>query len=239
MRHVLLINLLLVSAAIGVAPPVPRGLTTTSTVTQTASASASDEIQQLVRQLGDRDYKTREAAHAALANLGEAALPVLALSIDDDNPEIARRVQMLMRRPDDPELRMHVVTRLIATTDPARVQMGVYWLFREPIVDYPLFKRATQEATGIRRAMFRPICDQLNQWRRTTELFERRQKELTVSKPDAAAHERTMQAESFYYQAEAAYWQALDAADLYRSTPSAARETSSQTAEVSSQPSGD
>ncbi len=230
MRSVLSILCFLVSATFGFAPP-----NETSPASQSASAPAtqpsfSDKVDALVQLLGHRDYRTRESAQRQLAALGDAALPEMVRSINHDNPEISRRIQGLIRRPDDPALRIETVRQLIRTGDQSQIETAVYMLFKTPIVDYPRFKRITDGASGIERAMFEPICEQLSQWRQITERFEARQARLVVEKPDAARREREMHEGTYFYQAEAALWTAIEAAEDYR----AARKTAN--ASASTQP---
>lgn len=216
MRILYSIGILLGTALMGVAPPATDSPTSQSTSVPTTQSALSKKVRRLVERLGDRDYRTREAAQIELKALGDAALPELVQSLDDKNPEIARRVQLLMRRPEDPKLRVETVRRMIATGDPALVEKGVYMLFKSPIEDYPLFKAVTAGSSGVERAMFQPVCEQLDQWRKSTEIFEGRQERLLAEKPDAARREREMHEGSYYYQAEAAYWQAVEACIDYR-----------------------
>lgn len=55
-----------------------------------------ERIRALVRQLGDRDYKTREAAHAVLQDLPSAALPVLQDRMRSRDPEIKVRLRLII-----------------------------------------------------------------------------------------------------------------------------------------------
>lgn len=237
MRFVVFILLLLVSAAFEFAPPANRIASTQSTRAATSSR-ASSHIRRLVEQLGDKSYEKREAAQRELAALGDAALPELVQVIDCDNAEIARRTHLLIRRPKDPALRVELVRRLIATGDPARVQTGIYMLFKSPIEDYPRFKEVTDASTGVERAMFKPVCEQLKQWRQATEIFERRQQEhAEKNELEAAKKEREMQAGSYYYQAEAGYALAIDAYTEYLEAHSGVLPApTSQPTDASSQP---
>ncbi|MCB9853290.1 MAG: hypothetical protein H6819_09365 [Phycisphaerales bacterium] len=230
MRSLSSIGLLLVTALIGASPPTTSAPATQATSTATTQSALTMKVRRLVAKLGDRNYRAREAAQLELKALGDAALPELVESLDDENPEISRRVQLLMRRPENPNLRVETVRRLIATGDPRLVEMGVYMLFKSPIEDYPLFKAVTDESSGVERAMFEPVCEQLGQWRRSTEIFESRQERLMAEKPDAAKREREMHEGSYYYQAEAAYWQAVEACEDYRERVSADHSASTKPA---------
>lgn len=237
MRLLLSISLLLVSALGAFSPPTnPVSLATQTASAPTTQSAKADRVERLIEALGDRKYQTRESAHRQLAAMGDRALAQLAAAIQNPNPEVARRAQMLMRRPDDPVLRIKVVRCLIATTDPKLMEQGVYMLFRAPVTDYPLFKEVTDNATGIERAMFDPICEQMKQWRDSTLLFERRQSELIKTKPEAAERERNMHADTLYYQAEAAYWSAMDAVLDYREAAALKAQTTSQPAGATTRP---
>ncbi|MCA9255603.1 MAG: hypothetical protein KDA33_08185 [Phycisphaerales bacterium] len=211
MRILCSIGILLASALMGAAPGPPSDPTSRAASQPTTRSATGNKVRRLIARLGHERYQIRETAQRDLKALGDAALPELAIAISHENPEIARRAQTLLRRPNDPRLRMEVVRRLIATTNPALVEKGVYMLFEDPIADYARFRELTDNASGLERAMFKPICDQLGQWRRMTELFESRQAMLINDKPEAATHERNQHADSYYYQADAAYYQALDA----------------------------
>lgn len=230
MRSVLSILCLLISATFGFAPPNESSLASQPASAPASQPSFSDKVDALVQLLGHRDYRTRESAQRQLAALGDAALPEIVRFINHDNPEIQRRVQGLIRRPADPALRIDTVRELIRTGDQSQIETAVYMLFKSPIEDYPRFKKVTDEASGIERAMFDPICEQLSQWRQITERFEARQARLVVEKPDAARREREMHEGTYFYQAEAALWTAIEAAEDYR----AARNTAN--ASASTQP---
>lgn len=73
------------------------------------------KVEQLVADLGSDDYRTREKAGAALAALGEKALPGMkAALLATDNPEVQRRLAVLVRKMD--------VERLVA---PKKVTLSV------------------------------------------------------------------------------------------------------------------
>jgi len=184
--------------------------TTQTATTQPATTQTARRVDRLIRQLGDADYRAREAAQAALADLGDAALPHVVQYLDSDDPEIVSRLGPLIRRPADPDLRVELAVRLIETEDPDWIEPGVHMLFREPRQDYDRLVARTADATGPRRALFDPIIAQLAQWRHMTEMFHQRYEKLKTSDPDAARRMRAMHAESELYQAEAAYWTAVE-----------------------------
>ncbi|HPF39514.1 MAG TPA: hypothetical protein P5081_07960 [Phycisphaerae bacterium] len=242
MRILCSIAILLASALVGAGPPPPSTPTSQAESRPTSQSATSDRIRRLIAQLGHERYQLREAAQRELKAMGDAALPDVAIAISHENPEIARRAQALLRRPKDARLRVEIVRRLIATTNPALVEKGVYMLFENPIEDYALFRELTDNASGLERAMFVPICDQLGQWRRITELFESRQAKLISEKPEAAIHERNQHADSYYYQADAAYYQAMDAILDFREASAAGLTTSRPTSEPpapTTRPAGD
>jgi len=199
-------------------PPTTATSSAPSTTSRPAGPSpvVAAKIDRLIQRLGDRDFRTRERAQRELAALGDVALPQIAANLGHDNPEVAHRLKSLLRRPDDAALRVATAERLIASADPDWMETGVYMLFRDPIADADAFRSITDRSTGIERAMFEPIADQLDGWKRMTELHLRRQETLVKEKPEAAAKERKMHADSLYYEAEAAYWQAVEAAESYR-----------------------
>lgn len=147
--------------------------------------------------------------------MGEAALPYLIDFIGDANPEISNRIAAIIKRPKDPALRVEVAVRLLATADPDQMESGVYMLFESPIEDYDLFVKRTRNARGLERAIFQPVAEQLANWKKITERFNRRYERLRREKPAVAAKELKLHRGSMYYQAEAAYWTALDAAQAY------------------------
>lgn len=63
-----------------------------------AVAPAADAPERLVRQLGAPRYADREAAEAALAALGPAAIPALQAAVASADPETARRAAGLLAR---------------------------------------------------------------------------------------------------------------------------------------------
>lgn len=198
--------------------PTTRPVTGRATTTQPTAATRppnAESIRRLVLQLGAPEYRLRQAAQEKLADLGGTALPVLADFIDSPNDEIANRVAALIRRPSDPVLRVEIAVRLLATTDPDRMEPAVYMLFEDPIEDCDRFAARVRNAEGRRRAVFDAVAGQLAEWKKNTERFRKRRARLLREKPEAAAKELKMQKESKFYQAEAAYWQAVDAAETY------------------------
>jgi hypothetical protein len=63
----------------------------------TRAADANPRISQLITQLGDEDFRKREAASAELKGLGKAAEPQLKAAADNKDPEIRTRVVQLLQ----------------------------------------------------------------------------------------------------------------------------------------------
>ena len=82
-RMIGLLGLALATAtALAVAPP-PRPLGT-------------PEVQRLIEQLGDRDYRARERAERQLEAEGQSALPLLRKALGHRDPEVRKRVMRLV-----------------------------------------------------------------------------------------------------------------------------------------------
>ncbi len=173
-------------------------------------------VRTLVAELGSPAYRVREAAQKKLAKLGEKAMPHLVEFIGSADLEVANRIAALIRRPNDPHVRIEVAVRLLATGDPDWMEPAVHMLFETPRVDCDLFLRRTAKATGRERATFRPVAEQLATWKRITEFFYRRQEQLLQEqKAEAARKDRELHDGSKLYQAEAAYWSAVEAMEDY------------------------
>ncbi len=223
MRYICLSLLLLVTGAF--APQRSFGPASRPTTTQASSAPTSQPhndpkmnslVRKLVAELGAPAYRVRENAQKRLAKLGEKAMPHLVEFIGTGGPEVSNRVTALITRPDDPHVRVEVAVRLLATADPDWMEPAVYMLFETPTVDYDLFVRRTAGAKGIEQAIFEPVAEQLHTWKRSTELFDKRQvRLLREKKAEAARKERKLHEGSKLYQAEAAYWSAVEAAEEY------------------------
>lgn len=65
---------------------------------RTTTISNVARIKELVRRLGDDDFKTREEASRQLVMLGPRARPFLQIAIKDADPEIVRRAQDCLER---------------------------------------------------------------------------------------------------------------------------------------------
>jgi hypothetical protein len=173
-------------------------------------------VRRLVAELGAPAYRVREDAQKKLAQLGEKALPHLVEFIGSGDPEVANRITALIKRPEDPHLRIEVAVRLLATADPDWMEPAVHMLFETPTVDYDLFVRRTAGAKGIERAIFKPVAEQLHEWKRITEIFNRRHERLLRdTRIGATRKERKLHEGSKLYQAEAAYWSAVEAIEDY------------------------
>ncbi len=79
------------------------------------------KLQDLLRQLGSDDFKTREDASEQLLAFGRLALPSLREAIKDRDPETARRAKMLIERLESrPEALLPIAAvRLLAVRKPA------------------------------------------------------------------------------------------------------------------------
>lgn len=201
--------------ALAGAEGAPKAPATQPASAPAASQPAKDgEIRALVAQLGSPDFKTRESAQARLSQIGESAMPVLVEFVGSKDPEIANRIAALIKRPRNPELRVETAVRLLATTDPDWMEMGVYMVFESPVEDYDLFVERTKDASGLQRAIFKPVAEQLKEWRDTTIRHRDRQKALLADgREETAEKERGLHHGSMYYQAEAAYAYAIEAVE--------------------------
>ncbi len=188
-------------------------------------------VRTLVKALGSSVYRERERAQLELSRMGESAVPVLVDFIGDSNPEIANRATALIKRPTDPALRVETAARLIATADPDHIELGVYMLFESPVDDYDLLVQRTRGLTGIQKAVFEPILEQMAQWRAITiRHLERRKALLIENRLEVAENEQKEHGRSMYYQAEAAYMLAVDAALDYGSPQAEAPQAATQPA---------
>lgn len=68
----------------------------------TRAAEADPRIQQLITQLGDEDFKKREAATAELKSLGKTAQPQLQAAENHSDPEVRVRVAQLLQALEPP-----------------------------------------------------------------------------------------------------------------------------------------
>ena len=62
-------------------------------------ASSLEQINRLIRQLGDDDYYVRQHAQEELAHLGVDAFDALSAATEDEDPEIAARARYLLQIP--------------------------------------------------------------------------------------------------------------------------------------------
>ncbi|MBI4833312.1 MAG: HEAT repeat domain-containing protein, partial [Planctomycetes bacterium] len=61
-------------------------------------AKANDEIQSLIKQLGDDDWETREKAKEELTKIGEPALELLKQTLKEtQEPEVRMRVEWIIK----------------------------------------------------------------------------------------------------------------------------------------------
>ena len=79
---------------------------------QSVSGPAPERIQQLVRELGDKQFAVREKATGRLARLGPVAEPMLRRALSDSpSQEVRARAQALLATVDDPHRRGGEVLR--------------------------------------------------------------------------------------------------------------------------------
>jgi HEAT repeat protein len=65
---------------------------------RSTTVANAERIKELVRQLGDDDFKTREEASRQLIMLGPRARPFLHVALKDSDPEVVRRAQDCLER---------------------------------------------------------------------------------------------------------------------------------------------
>src|SRR6478672_11280833 len=96
---------LLIAGAVTVGAKEKR-LTPTQPASMPLVADKSDAaIIQLIKELGDDDYRTREKAGHALVALGEKALPQMRAALrETESPEVQRRLAVMIRRMDTERL---------------------------------------------------------------------------------------------------------------------------------------
>ena len=80
------------------------GMYPASLPSQVAQQKSGDEIDRLIRQLGDHDYETREQAGKRLLQVGEPALDALWAAERSEDQEIARRAETLASKIGTPLL---------------------------------------------------------------------------------------------------------------------------------------
>ena len=188
---------------------------TTSQPTSRATTQPIDPLQKrvdiLVHEMGAPDFKRRERAWKLLQQLGEPAIPWLVPHFSNANPEVRQRVGVLLRRPDDAEIRVQAAVALIISGNPAWIEKGVYMVFEDPIADYPLLAERLKMLTGIDRAVLEPVVDQLEGWKKQrVRHLDNQAKYQKEGRDEVAAKMQKMHEESLYYEAEAAYWMARE-----------------------------
>jgi hypothetical protein len=182
----------------------------------TTQSSGRSKIDRLVSQLGSADFKTREAAHRRLAEMGEEVSAELVGYVTDPNEEIASRVVALLGKPKDPALRVEAAVRLLATADPDWMEKGVYLLFDSPKEILDQYFERTKEAHGVERVIFEIVGERLRSWKKMNDIFESNYARAKEKNPEAAARLRQSNRDSNLYDAEAAYWSAVEAVADYR-----------------------
>ncbi len=161
--------------------------------------------------LGARAFQTREAAQRELKELGDEAAVYLIPFVSDPNNEIASRVTAALATPRDPALRVELAIRLLTTTDPDWMERGVYVLFSSPGDVCDLFVERTRKAKGLSRVVLEPVREQLLEWKRMDEVFQRNYERIRLKSEEKAEALRKSNEDSRLYHAEAAYWGAHDA----------------------------
>lgn len=105
-----------------------RGLGVALFVTVAAALVAADPPTpaELVKRLGDRDFRAREEASKALWQLGDAARPALEEGLKSNSPEVASRCKKLLDKfnrgifPDTPKELLALIDRFIAGDEDGR-----------------------------------------------------------------------------------------------------------------------
>src|SRR6476620_4243249 len=67
-----------------------------------APAAPSEDIPALIRQLGDPDFRHREAATQRLKEIGKPAAPALREALGGGDPEVCARADSLLRQIERP-----------------------------------------------------------------------------------------------------------------------------------------
>jgi hypothetical protein len=167
-------------------------------------------IQRLIAELAAPEYRQRQAAQQALAEVGEPVWPYLIPHICGKNEEIASRAVELIGRPKDPVVRTRAAIALIVSTDPDWMERGVYMLFHDPGEVYDAFLVQSGEFTGRASDVLDPIVEQFNAWKLMDDVFQRNYPRIKKEKPERAEQMRILHLESRMYHAEAAYWSAYE-----------------------------
>lgn len=113
---------------------------------QTVEASP-EQIQGLIRQLGDPSYRARERASEALVALRARSLPLLRRAVEDADPEVRRRAQECLRRIEtdfNPAL-VAAAARVLAVRKPAGTA--------ETLLDYLPLISSEDAAEALRAAL--------------------------------------------------------------------------------------
>src|SRR4051812_22464696 len=75
--------------------------------------------EQLIRQLGDREFRSREAAARELEKCGESALPAMRVALANADPEVKQRLALLIGRLERSSLLSPKLVSLHAEQKPA------------------------------------------------------------------------------------------------------------------------
>lgn len=204
-------------------PIAPPQQATTAPSSQPATRPASrpnqsplaNRVDALVTQLGDRDYRRREAAQQDLAALGSAALPLLIQRVPNPDAETNDRLITLIGSPTAMALRIEFAARLLETADPDHMERAVYLLFDDPVAICEPFKLRVRDATGAMAAICAPIIEQLDRCRASDETTRNHIEKIRRKSPEKAAETLRKNKEGYLYNAEAAYWSAVEALAAY------------------------
>ncbi len=88
------------AVVLDVFPPPKKIVRTALMVVHGVDPRLQDRARQLVKQLGDKTYKTRESAESRLFALGPVAVPALEDALHDKDVEIAFRAERLLLKPN-------------------------------------------------------------------------------------------------------------------------------------------
>lgn len=183
-----------------------------STATSRPTSQPDDPlIASLIAELGSADFKKRNSAQTRLSELGASALPSLIRHINDPSPEIAERVQAIVKPPVDPELRVDMAVALLATRRPETMERAVYMMFDVPELCCEPFLIRVPTMRGPDRVVGEAIAEQFRAWRGSYESFVRHYERIRTKSEEAAARIKKDQTDGNVVHAEAAFQLAIEA----------------------------
>ena len=109
-------------------------LTLLPLVAQAQSEPTPTDVDKLIQELGDNDFQTREQALEELVNLGESVRAAVQKATASEDPEIATRAKLVLRRlatKDVEDAQVHVVGLYESRDGPAIVKVDAV---DEPII---------------------------------------------------------------------------------------------------------